>query len=133
MKNRYVNVLLVMGVATGLAATAFAADQTPAPATTQTKAARQPDPAHQVQNLAKKLGLSTDQQTQLLPVFTDRNQQMSAIRADTSLTNKDRHAKILSLRKDSDAKIMAVLTDAQKQQYQQLQQERSRKAHKKSS
>jgi periplasmic protein CpxP/Spy len=128
VKNRYMNVLLTMGVAAGLAVTA-SAGQTPAPATTQTQAKKQPDPARQVHNLSAKLGLNADQQTQLLPVFTDRSQQMTAIRADTTLTAKERHAKMLSLRQDSDAKIKAVLTDAQKQQYDQLQQ-RARKNHK---
>ncbi len=122
------NVMLAMGVAAGLALTATAA-QTPA-STTQTPATKQADPAKQVHSLAKKLGLTADQQTQLLPVFTDRSQQMSALRADTSLSAKDRHAKMVSLRQDFDAKIKAVLTDAQKAQYDQLQQQRAQKTHK---
>ena len=130
MKNRYLTLALALGVGSSLGMTAMAQDQqAPPPAQTQ---GRQPDPAKQAAHLAKKLGLTADQQAQLTPILANRDQQAMALRADTSLSPQDRHAKMLSLRQDSDAKIKAVLTDAQKQQYDQLEQQnhgRVRPAH----
>jgi protein CpxP len=82
------------------------------------------DPSQQLRRLTKKLNLTSEQQSQLLPILTDRQQQMAALRNDSSLSAQDRHAKAKALREDSDFKIKAVLNDNQKQQYQQLQQHR---------
>ena len=87
-----------------------------------------PDPSRQVQMLAKKLNLTQDQQNQLLPILTERQQQMQAIRNDASLSHKDRHAKMVALHQDSDSKIRAILNDNQKQAYDQLQQQMREKA-----
>jgi hypothetical protein len=65
----------------------------------------------------------------LTPILANRNQQAMALRADTTLSPQDRHAKMMSLRQDSDAKIKAVLTDAQKQQYDELQQQNHGRVH----
>jgi Spy/CpxP family protein refolding chaperone len=82
------------------------------------------DPAQQAAHLGRKLGLSGDQVAQLTPILTDRQQQMQGLRADASLTPKDRHAKAHAIMQDSKNKIEAVLTDAQKQQFEQMQAER---------
>lgn len=107
------------------------AQDTTAPATPQNQTAsptdhakRRADPNQQLQRLSKRLNLTADQQNQLLPVLTDRQQQSAAIFNDSSLTVKDRHVKMRALREDSDAKIKAVLNDTQKQQYEQMQQHR---------
>ena len=84
---------------------------------------RQQDPAKQVKHLAKRLNLTADQQNQLLPIFADRQQQMAAIRGDSLLAPKDRMAKARALREDSENRIKAVLTDSQKQAYDQIQQQ----------
>ncbi len=132
VKNRYLTTVLALGLGSALGLAAFAQDQQ-APAPTQQQGQRQaPDPARQAKRMAKKLGLSADQQSQLLPILANRNQQAAALRADTTLSPQERHAKMLSLRQDSDAKINAILTDAQKQQYEAMKQEqheRVRPAH----
>ncbi len=122
MKNRYLPFALALGLASGLALSAQTQETQPAP--DQTMARRHaPDPARQVKHLTRQLGLNADQQTQLLPILTDRAQQRQAILADQSLSQQDRHSKMVSLRQDSDAKIKALLTDSQKQKYDQLQQQ----------
>jgi periplasmic protein CpxP/Spy len=85
--------------------------------------AHRPDPARELSRLTKRLNLTSDQQNQLLPILTDRQQQLSGIVNDSSLSPKDRHAKVQALREDSDAKIKAVLSENQKQQYEQMQQQ----------
>lgn len=82
------------------------------------------DPSQQLRRLTKKLNLTSEQQDQLLPILTDRQQQMTALLNDGSLSAQDRHAKARALREDSDSKIKAVLNDNQKQQYQQMRQHR---------
>jgi hypothetical protein len=81
------------------------------------------DPDRQVKMLTKKLNLTADQQTQIRSVLTDRQQQFESIRNDSSLAPKDRREKMHSLREDSEAKIRAVLTDTQKQTYDQMQEQ----------
>ncbi len=78
------------------------------------------DPAEQAAHLGKKLGLSSDQVAQITPIFTDRQQQMKSLRADTSLTQQDRHAKARAIMQDSKGKIEALMNDTQKQQFEQM-------------
>ena len=86
-----------------------------------------PDPQRQTRRMAKKLGLSADQQAKIEPIFADRDQQVASLRANTALAPKDRKAQIHGLMRDSDSKISALLSDTQKQQYEQLKQERRAK------
>ncbi len=82
------------------------------------------DPNRQIQRLTKRLNLTADQQNQILPILTERQQQMQSILNDSSLSAKDRHAKMRTVREDSETKIKAVLTDSQKQTWDQMQQQR---------
>lgn len=82
------------------------------------------DPAQQAAHLGKRLGLSIEQVAQLTPILTDRWQQMQTLRTDASLTPKDRHAKAHAIMQDSNNKIEAILSDVQKQQFEQMQAER---------
>ena len=77
--------------------------------------------------MAKKLGLSADQQAKIEPIFADRDQQVASLRANTALAPKDRKTQIHGVMRDSDSKITALLSDTQKQQYEQLKQERRAK------
>jgi len=82
------------------------------------------DPAKQAAHLGKRLGLSGDQVAQITPIFTDRQQQMQSLRADTSLTQQDRRTKARAIMQDSKSKIEAVMNDTQKQQFEQMLAER---------
>jgi protein CpxP len=77
--------------------------------------------------MAKKLGLTADQQAKIEPIFADRDQQVATLRANTTLAPKDRKVQIHSVVRDSDNKITALLSDTQKQQYEQLKQDRRAK------
>jgi protein CpxP len=81
------------------------------------------DPNRQVQMLSKRLSLTGDQQNQILSILTNRRQQMESLRSDNSLAPKDRRAKMRSIRDDSDAQIRALLSDTQKQTFDNLQQQ----------
>ena len=86
-------------------------------------AQRRMDPQKQLEHMAKKLNLSADQKSQLLPILTARRDQVEGLRNDSSLSREDRHARMQSIHGDSESKIRAVLTDDQKQTYDQMQQQ----------
>lgn len=83
-----------------------------------------PNPERQARMLAKKLRLTQEQQSEIEPILAERQQQVQSIRADSALAPSARRRKLHGVARESDRKIQAVLTDAQKQQYQQLKQER---------
>jgi Spy/CpxP family protein refolding chaperone len=107
-----------------LAAAPQAQDQSNAEQHKESAHRREADPQRQVNMLGKRLNLTGDQKNQILPILTDRQQQMKGIHEDTSLSQQDRRAKMQTVREDSDAKIKAVLNDDQKQKYAQMQQQR---------
>src|SRR3569833_1159043 len=123
MKKRTASLICSAFFGMGLAvAMPQAQDQAAAPAQADTQNAghRRPDPSRQVRMLTKRLKLSDSQQSQILQVLTEHNQQMEAIHNDGSLSQEDRHSKLMALRQDTDAKVRATLDDNQKQSYDQL-------------
>lgn len=105
-----------------------AQDQSTAPQSNQAQNSQmherhRPDPQRELQRLSKRLNLTDEQKNQILPILTDRQQQMESIHNDSSLSQADRRAKMRSVREDSDSKIRAVLNDDQKQKYDQMQQQ----------
>jgi periplasmic protein CpxP/Spy len=104
-----------------------AVNSTSAGQTSSAPTHKAPDPQHQTKRMAKKLGLTADQQAKIEPIFADRDQQVASLRANTALAPKDRKLQIHSVMRDTDGKISALLTDAQKQQYEQLKQDRRAK------
>jgi hypothetical protein len=86
-----------------------------------------PNPDHQAKRLAKKLGLSSGQEAQIEPILADRDQQVQSLRSNSTLAPQDRRTQMQGIVRDSDRKIEAILNDTQKQQYEQLKQERRAK------
>jgi protein CpxP len=118
MKTTRLSFALALAIGSCFAVAAQTTDQQ-----TAAPAARQHNPAHAAERMAKKLGLTSDQTAQLQPILAERSQQRLAIRNDQSLSPKDRHAQMTTLRQNTDAKIKALLTEDQKQKYGQMQQE----------
>jgi periplasmic protein CpxP/Spy len=84
----------------------------------------QVDPARAARRLGKQLGLTQDQVDQIRPIIADRQQQIESIRSDSTLMPRDRRMKMRNVMQDSRNKIEALLTDPQKQQFEQMQQNR---------
>jgi periplasmic protein CpxP/Spy len=82
-----------------------------------------PDPQKQAARLTKRLGLSDDQSTKIATILKNQQQQIAAVRGDSSLSQQDQHAKMHSIRHDTDTQINAVLTPAQQTQYANLKQQ----------
>jgi protein CpxP len=113
-------------------------DSSQAPAANPTQAApSQPGDQHRnfspqrfAAHLGQRLSLSSDQVAQITPILTARQQQMQTLRADASLSEQDRHTKAHAIMQDTNSKIEALLTDPQKQQFEQiLAQRRARHNH----
>ena len=88
---------------------------------------REMNPDKAAERLGKKLNLTADQVAQIKPILADQKQQLGALRADTSLTKEDRHAKAKGIMQDSRTKLEAVMNDQQKQQFEQMLAERKAK------
>ena len=86
-----------------------------------------PNPDRQAKHLRKKLGLTREQTAQIKPILAARVQEAQSIRSDSSLTPQDRRSKMQGIQQDSKNKIEAVLNDQQKQQFEQMLQERRAK------
>jgi protein CpxP len=133
MKNQLCRIALSGLLATGLtlgAATAFAQDA-PAPDPSAQPGGgggggrmgrMQMTPDEQVARMTKRYNLSADQQTQIKPILANQQQQMMALRGDSSLSREDRMAKMKGIRDDSNTKIQAILNDSQKAKYAEDQQ-----------
>ena len=134
MNTKTISMLLGALLATGTAL-AQVPDQTQpsnAPQAAQTEQGhhrKAANPDRMAKHLGKKLGLSTEQVTQLKPILEDRQQQMQSLRTDSSLTPQDRHAKAHGIMQDSKTRIEALLNDTQKQQFEQMLQERRAHHH----
>jgi hypothetical protein len=74
----------------------------------------------QAQRLAKELGLNQEQVAQIKPILAKQIEEIQALRADTSLSAKDRKTKVDAVRQDAKGKIETLLNDSQKQQYEQI-------------
>jgi Spy/CpxP family protein refolding chaperone len=80
------------------------------------------DPDQQLTRMTQRYNLSADQQTQIKPILVNQQQQMQALRGDSSMSREDRMAKMQSIRSDSTTKIEAILNDDQKKQFEADQQ-----------
>jgi protein CpxP len=97
-----------------------------APATPQGQAqGRHGDPAereqHQIEFLTKKLNLTPDQVTQVKAIDDDARTQAMAVHNDTSISQTDKRAKMMSIHQSSTDKINALLNGDQKAKYAAIQ------------
>ena len=132
MRKRWTGIVLssVLGISGGLALAQEQPSTTPPPADGPVQAGharRTADPNERVQQMAKRLKLTPDQQNQVLGILTAQREQVSGLRSDASLSREDRRAKMQAIRTDSDNKIRSVLTDDQKQTFDAMQQRRMAK------
>jgi Spy/CpxP family protein refolding chaperone len=80
-----------------------------------------------LQMLSEKLDLTEDQKTKIRPILQDQMQQMKAVRADGSLSEEQKRAKIKSIHDSSHDRINAVLTPEQQAKLKQMRQDQMAK------
>jgi protein CpxP len=79
------------------------------------------DPAQQAKRLQKELGLNADQTAKVQKIFEDQQKKHEAeMSSNQNLSPEERRANFMQARQEVDSQIQGVLTDAQKQKYQQM-------------
>lgn len=89
-----------------------------------------PSPKRQLRHLTKMLNLTADQQLQMLPILRDQRKRMESIRSNSALAPQQRRQQMRDAMMETHQKLEAIMTDSQKQQFEQdMQQRRQRMEH----
>ena len=80
-----------------------------------------PDPAQRTQELTRKLKLTSDQQTKVQGILQSEHSQLESLHQDTSLSQQDRHAKMMDIHKSTDTQIRALLDSTQQKKWDEMQ------------
>jgi hypothetical protein len=86
-----------------------------------------PDPAQRTAELTKRLNLTSDQQTKVQDALTSEHSQMESLHQDSSLSQQDRHAKMMDIHKSTDAQIRGVLDSTQQKKWDDMQAKREQR------
>ena len=87
----------------------------------------QPPTAEQrLQRMTRQLNLSDDQQQKIKPILENESTQMQSLRADTTLSQQDRMAKMQEIRKNTSEQVTPILNTDQQQKYSEMM---SRQGH----
>ena len=78
------------------------------------------------QKLLKELNLTDDQKAKVAPILQKAKADVKAIRADESLTKKQKHQQIEAVRQSTSQQLQAVLTPEQFQKFQAIRAEHKR-------
>jgi periplasmic protein CpxP/Spy len=79
------------------------------------------DPQQRTEMLTKRLNLTSDQQAKVLETLKSEQSQMQSLRSDSSLSQDDRHAKMMEIHKTSDGQIRALLDPDQQKKWDAMQ------------
>lgn len=120
----------VLGGALLLSAGAFAQDQSQGAATQNQQQGKMgghrhrgmmKDPQARLDHMSKMLNLTEDQKAKIKPILDNENQQMQALKSDTSTAKQDRRAKMMDIHKSTMDQIRPILnSDQQAKMDQQM-------------
>ncbi|HET9100927.1 MAG TPA: hypothetical protein VFN62_11080 [Acidobacteriaceae bacterium] len=83
-----------------------------------------PNPKRQLRHLTRMLNLTPDQQKQMLPILQDQHKRMESIHNNTALSPQDRRHQMRAAMMDTHQKLEGLMTDTQKQQFEQTMRQR---------
>jgi periplasmic protein CpxP/Spy len=86
-----------------------------------------PDPARRTAELTKRLNLTSDQQPKVLAALQSENSQMQSLHQDSSLSQQDRHAKMMDIHKTTDSQIRELLDSNQQKKWDEMQAQREQR------
>jgi periplasmic protein CpxP/Spy len=89
-----------------------------------------PDPAQRTQELTKKLKLTPDQQSKVQSLLETEHSQMESLHQDSSMSQQDRHSKMMDVRQTTDTQIRALLDSNQQKKWDEMQSRREHWGHK---
>jgi hypothetical protein len=84
-------------------------------------------PTRRTAELTRKLNLTSDQQAKVMSALQSASSQMQSVRQDTSLSQQDRHAKMMDIRTATDAQIRGALDSNQQKKWDRMQARRAQR------
>jgi protein CpxP len=135
-------IVSVLGGALLLSTGAFAQDQTSGTASQDQQQtgqkmgghrhrAKMKDPQARLDHMSKVLNLTDDQKRKIKPILDNENQQMQALKSDTSTAKKDKRAKMMDIHKSTMDQIKPILNSDQQakldQQMQKMKEHRAKR------
>jgi periplasmic protein CpxP/Spy len=79
------------------------------------------DPAKRAERLGKQLNLTADQQSKVQGILKTEQSQMETLHQDSSLSQDDRHAKMMDIHKGTNDQIRALLNPDQQKKWDDMQ------------
>jgi protein CpxP len=79
------------------------------------------DPEKRTEMLTKQLKLTSDQQPKVLDILKTTQSQMQSLRSDSSVSQDDRHSKMMEIHKTSNDQIRALLDPTQQKKWDTMQ------------
>jgi protein CpxP len=86
-----------------------------------------PDPAERTRELTKHLRLNSDQQAKVQDALVSQRSQMESLHQDASLSQQDRHSKMMEIRKSTDQQIRGLLDSNQQRKWDAMQARREQR------
>ena len=117
MKNLLFHVALCAAVLAG-ATSLFA--QAPPQGGGQWQRGQMPTVEQRLERMTQALNLTDDQQQKIKPILENEQTQMQGLRADTSLSQEDRMAKMKQIRETTSSQINPILNADQQKQYAEM-------------
>ncbi len=119
--KRIFSLLILMAASGAFAVEPGSRDSDPAPS----KAASVGRSANEVVNvLAKRLSLTEDQKSKILPIIVERRRKIQEVWTSSTLFVRQKQVQVRGINEDSDRRINALLTGDQQKAYFALEQER---------
>jgi hypothetical protein len=82
------------------------------------------DSARRTVELTKQLKLSSDQQTKVQDALQSERSEIEVLHQDISLSEQDRHAKVMEIHKSTEKEIRAFLDSNQQKKWDEMQAKR---------
>ena len=79
-----------------------------------------PTVEQRLQRMTKQLNLTEDQQPKIKPILENESTQVQSLRADSSLSQQDRMAKMQQIRQTSSEQIKPILNADQQQKFAEM-------------
>jgi protein CpxP len=87
------------------------------------------DPEKRTEMLTKQLKLTSDQQPKVLDILKTTQTQMQSLRSDSSVSQDDRHSKMMEIHKTSNDQIRALLDPTQQKKWDTMQSKQQWQGH----
>jgi protein CpxP len=120
MKHALLTASLVLALSPALALAQSTAPAQDAPTAPTSTPHHRHNPQREAARLSQQLNLSADQTAKLEPILADRDQKLSALESDTTLTPQQVKQQRRAIQKDTQQQLSTVLTPDQLQQMRAL-------------